>query len=280
MLTGRGARRVRPDVLAERSARRLCAAPTPRRAKVSACGSGRSAEATRRRSSSPTTRKPDPTPSGLVPAARAARAPLCAGRRGAGLRRPRRPHRHPRPAGRSSCPVSHTRRRLPRHGCPMDLACCWAAPWTPRSRRNRWSGRWSRLCRAATTRVYRFARSGLSVQRDRARGPGAVVLAIAGDGTIAYVDDDGELRLTDDPDEAGGDPIVADARVVAASFAPGEGMAVIVVASEGEVGTRRAARPGDRRAHAAGTGGLATTLAALKVPVVRARIRPPSLAGM
>ncbi len=31
----------------------------------------------------------------------------------------------------------HTRRRPPRHGCPMDLACCWAARWTRRSRRNR-----------------------------------------------------------------------------------------------------------------------------------------------
>ena len=79
--------------------------------------------------------------------------------------------------------------------------------------------------------VRRLARSGAST-RETALGVGWRVLAVAGEGTVAYATDRGGLGTTDDEDEAGGPLLVDDARVIGAAFAPGEAAMVIVVAGE------------------------------------------------
>ncbi len=84
--------------------------------------------------------------------------------------------------------------------------------------------------------VFRLARSGTSVT-ETPLGVGSEPMAVAADGTIAYVDSDGALRLTDLPDSASRSPVLADERVAAAAFAPGEPAMVIVIAAEGERGS-------------------------------------------
>jgi len=80
--------------------------------------------------------------------------------------------------------------------------------------------------------VHRLARSGTST-RDTALGAGWRVMAVAGEGTIAYATDQGRLGMTDDEDEVDAPVLVGDARVIDAAFAPGEEALVIVVAAEG-----------------------------------------------
>ena len=89
-----------------------------------------------------------------------------------------------------------------------------------------------RLSPGAGDAVHRLARSGISA-RETALGAGWRVLAVAGDGTIAYATDRGRLGITADEDEADGPLVVEDARVIGAAFAPGEEAMVIVVADEG-----------------------------------------------
>jgi len=61
-------------------------------------------------------------------------------------------------------------------------------------------------------------------------GTGATVLAIAPDGQIAYVRDDGSLHVTDDPAEIGPVPVgLIGQRVRAAAFAPGEAALVVAI---------------------------------------------------
>lgn len=85
--------------------------------------------------------------------------------------------------------------------------------------------------------VHRLARSGIST-RETALGPGSRVLAVAGEGSIAYGTDQGWLGVTPDEDDAGGPFLVDNARVIAAAFAPGEEAMVIVVADEGATAGR------------------------------------------
>jgi hypothetical protein len=85
------------------------------------------------------------------------------------------------------------------------------------------------LTPGADDSVHRLARSGIST-RETALGAGWEVLAVAADGTIAYVTDQGRLGATEDEDEADGPLLIGDARVIAAAFAPGEEAMVIVVA--------------------------------------------------
>ena len=84
--------------------------------------------------------------------------------------------------------------------------------------------------------VFHLARSGTSVN-ETALGVGSEPMAVAADGTIAYVDSDGALRLADVPSSASGPAVVADERVAAAAFAPGEPAMVVVIAAEGERGS-------------------------------------------
>lgn len=84
--------------------------------------------------------------------------------------------------------------------------------------------------------VFRLARSGTSVN-ETPLGVGSEPMAVGADGTIAYVDSDGALRLTDLANSASGPPVLADERVAAAAFAPGEPAMVIVIAAEGDRGS-------------------------------------------
>ena len=84
--------------------------------------------------------------------------------------------------------------------------------------------------------VFRLARSGTSVN-ETPLGVGSEPMAVGADGTIAYVDSDGALRLTDLANSASGPRVLADERVAAAAFAPGEPTMVIVIAAEGERGS-------------------------------------------
>ena len=79
--------------------------------------------------------------------------------------------------------------------------------------------------------VHRLARSGITI-RATALGTGWRVLAVAGDGTIAFATARGRLGTTLDVEEGGGDLLVDDARIIGAAFAPGEAAMVIVVADE------------------------------------------------
>lgn len=89
-----------------------------------------------------------------------------------------------------------------------------------------------RLVPGAEDSVHRLARSGVST-RETALGAGWQLLAVAGEGTIAYATDQWQLGTTPDVDEAGGPLLAGEARVIAAAFAPGEEAMVIVVADEG-----------------------------------------------
>jgi hypothetical protein len=84
--------------------------------------------------------------------------------------------------------------------------------------------------------VFRLARSGTSVN-ETPLGAGSEPMAIAADGTIAYVDAVGALRLTELSDSTSRQPVLSGERVVAAGFAPGEPAMVIVIAAEGERGS-------------------------------------------
>jgi hypothetical protein len=69
-------------------------------------------------------------------------------------------------------------------------------------------------------------------------GPGSAVVAVAADGRIAHVGDDGTLRISDDPADAGsGIDVMDDERIVAASFGPGEAAVLVaVVPADGDDG--------------------------------------------
>ena len=84
--------------------------------------------------------------------------------------------------------------------------------------------------------VFRLSRSGTAVN-ETALGVGSEPMAVAADGTIAYVDADGALRLAEVPSSASGPAVLADERVAAAAFAPGEPAMVVVLAAEGERGS-------------------------------------------
>ena len=84
--------------------------------------------------------------------------------------------------------------------------------------------------------VFRVARSGTSVN-ETPFGNGSEPMAVAADGTIAFVDANGALRLTDLPNSSSDPPVLAGDRVAAAGFAPGEPAMVIVIAAEGERGS-------------------------------------------
>ncbi len=89
-----------------------------------------------------------------------------------------------------------------------------------------------RLVPGADDAVHRLARSGTST-RVTAFGAGWRVLAVAGEGMIAYATDQGRVGVTPDASEVDAPLLVRDARVVGAAFAPGEEAMVIVVADEG-----------------------------------------------
>ncbi|HSJ00412.1 MAG TPA: Ig-like domain-containing protein, partial [Patescibacteria group bacterium] len=89
-----------------------------------------------------------------------------------------------------------------------------------------------RLEPGAGDAVHRLARSGTST-RETALGTGWRVLAVAGEGTIAFATDRGGLGTTDDEDATDGPLLVEDALVIGAAFAPGEEAMVIVAADEG-----------------------------------------------
>lgn len=77
-------------------------------------------------------------------------------------------------------------------------------------------------------RAYRLHRSGTSVNPSPF-GTGATVVAVAVDGTIAYVTADGSLWLTDLPNSAGSEPALAGVRVHAAAFGPGGDVMVVEI---------------------------------------------------
>lgn len=61
-------------------------------------------------------------------------------------------------------------------------------------------------------------------------GSGAWVAAVASDGRVAYLRDDGAVRITDDPSRSGSAPSsLAGERIGAVAFAPGEDAMVVVV---------------------------------------------------
>jgi len=88
------------------------------------------------------------------------------------------------------------------------------------------------LVPGARDAVHRLARSG-DTTRETALGPGWRVLAVAGEGTIAYATDRWRLGVTPSVDEADAALLVGDARIIGAAFAPGEEAMVIVVAEDG-----------------------------------------------
>ena len=72
-------------------------------------------------------------------------------------------------------------------------------------------------------------RSGSAVE-ETGFGAGAAAAAVAGDGRIAYLREDGSLRIADDPGEPGRIPAqLVGERVGAAAFAPGEDALVVVI---------------------------------------------------
>lgn len=89
-----------------------------------------------------------------------------------------------------------------------------------------------RLVHGAGDAVHRLSRSGTAT-RETALVAGWQLLAVAPDGTIAYVTDQGRLGSTADEDDVDGPLLLGDARVIGAAFAPGEEAMVIVVAEEG-----------------------------------------------
>ena len=77
-------------------------------------------------------------------------------------------------------------------------------------------------------------RSGRSVQ-ESGFGQGAAAAAVSADGRIAYLRDDGSLRIADDTTEAGSAPPgLHGERIGAVAFAPGEDAMVVVVLRPGE----------------------------------------------
>ena len=89
--------------------------------------------------------------------------------------------------------------------------------------------------RGATVGVLR--RPGNAVQAT-GFGDGVTAAAVAGDGRIAYLRDDGSLRITDDAGEPGRVPaVLGGERIGAVAFAPGEdAMVVVVLGSNPEEG--------------------------------------------
>ena len=83
--------------------------------------------------------------------------------------------------------------------------------------------------------LYRLARSG-TVATDSQLPRGWQVIAVAADGTIAYVDGQGRLGTTSELAAATDPDLVRDAEVAAGAFAPGEAAMVIVVDVEDGVG--------------------------------------------
>lgn len=80
--------------------------------------------------------------------------------------------------------------------------------------------------------VVRLNRSGITVT-GTPFGVGARVVAIGPDGSIAYVDADGALWLTDSPNTIVNPPLIGDEQVGGAAFAPGEPAIVIVAGAAG-----------------------------------------------
>jgi Bacterial Ig-like domain len=85
--------------------------------------------------------------------------------------------------------------------------------------------------------VVRLGRSASGVT-DTPFGEGSRVVAIAADGTIAFIDAEGALWLTDRPTAVTDPPLIDDERVLDAAFAPGEPALVVVIApvDEGPAG--------------------------------------------
>jgi hypothetical protein len=76
-------------------------------------------------------------------------------------------------------------------------------------------------------------RSGGSVE-ESGFGPGAAAAAVAADGRIAYLEDDGSLRVADDTTQPGSvPPGLFGERIGAVAFAPGEDAMVVVVLRAG-----------------------------------------------
>jgi hypothetical protein len=88
----------------------------------------------------------------------------------------------------------------------------------------------------AADAVHRLSRSGVATSETPLKR-GWRVIAAAPDGTLAYTDALGRLGTTTTLASTGLPTLVADDRVVAAAFAPGEAAMVIVVADEGSVGS-------------------------------------------
>ncbi|HUH17020.1 MAG TPA: Ig-like domain-containing protein [Methylomirabilota bacterium] len=81
--------------------------------------------------------------------------------------------------------------------------------------------------------VGRMFRSGTQV--DSLADGGIVVAAVAANGRVAWLDDDGTLRVADAPDEMGSTPAgMAGVSVAWVAFAPDENVVVMVLAANGE----------------------------------------------
>ena len=84
--------------------------------------------------------------------------------------------------------------------------------------------------------VHRLVRGGTAPSQLRL-GEGSSVLAVGSDGTVAYADADGWLRVIDRPTALPVGPALIREPVTGAAFAPGEPSLVVAVAAEEGIGT-------------------------------------------
>jgi hypothetical protein len=83
--------------------------------------------------------------------------------------------------------------------------------------------------------VHRLARSGTTVGPSTF-GAATAALAVAADGLVATIDSSGSLWTTPPSGATPDEPVLADAAVASAGFAPGESAMVIVVDAEDGIG--------------------------------------------
>ena len=88
----------------------------------------------------------------------------------------------------------------------------------------------------AADSVHRFARSGTATV-PLGVGIGAVALAVGPDGSLAFTDPDGLLRIAETPPDAPDAAALTDEPVVAAAVAPSEPATVVVFATDADVGS-------------------------------------------